>query len=514
MRVFFIGRRFLPWVVGGMTVSLLWLGFWQGRILYRLTLAQPTTVRIALVIDDFGGYAAGVQAMMDLPFPLTFAVMPFEEFAGKQAEQAIAKGHEVLVHLPFEAYSADPSWYGKYYITTSTPGPEISRLIQEAFRILPMATGMNNHMGSLATGDSRVMGQVLTELSKLNRFYLDSCTAKNSPVPQLVSRQNLPLIQRDIFLDEQAGENWIRSRLRDLVERARSRGQAVGIGHVGPGGPLLARILREEIPVYQKQGCQFVHLSELVHAKLIKPSSSIEEWIVGIDPGHGGIDPGTHERDLLEKDINLLFSKTLADKLNRIGIQTVLTRNGDYLLSPYCSFKYPNHPFKRDDLTRRLVKLERERATVILSIHANWSREGFRRGPLVFYAPGFAESQRLAERVQKQLNAVQPYRKIAKPGEFYLLESAKVPTVLIELGYLSNREDLCLIMDPNYRALLIGAIERGLAEYYQLGRKQQESIRVLRRPSSPGLDRKPAESFDPEEPGETPGTPMRLSANP
>lgn len=510
MRFFFIGRRALRWLVGGMAVSLLLLGFRQGRALYRLTLAQPDTVKISLVIDDFGGYAAGIQAMMDLPFPLTCAVLPFEEFSRKQAEQAVTKGHEVIVHLPFEAYSADPSWYGKYYITTVTPGPEIARLIREAFRILPMATGMNNHMGSLATGDTRVMRQVLTELGKWNRFYLDSRTARDSPVPQLVSLLNLPLIQRDVFLDERADEDWIRSRLRELVERARSRGHAVGIGHVGPGGPLLARILREEIPVYQKRGCQFVHLSELVYTKLIKLPSPVANWIVGIDPGHGGIDPGTQEQNLLEKDINLLFSKALAVELNRIGIRTVLSRNGDYLLSPYASFKYPNHPYKRDDLRRRLDKLERERATVILSIHVNWSREGFRRGPLVFYAPGSTESQRLAERVQGQLNAVQPYRKIAKPGDFYLLKNAKVPIVLIELGYLSNREDLDLIMNPNYQALLIGAIERGLGEYYQLSRKQQEGAGVLRRSSSPDLDRKAVESCDPEEPGGTPGAPRRL----
>lgn len=473
MRVFFIGRQAIHWLMAVMTVTLLLFGFWRGRSLHCLVSA-PQTVKIALVIDDCGGYAAGVKAMMDLPFPVTFAVMPFEEFARKQAEQALAKGHEVIAHLSFEAYQANPSWYGKYYITTSTSASEISRLVQETFRILPMAKGMNNHMGSRATGDNRVMRQVLMELSNLNRYYLDSRTAINSPAPQLVSKMSLPLIERDIFLDEQLNQGWIHSQLRKLVEQARSRGQAVGIGHVGPGGPLLARILREEIPAYQKQGCQFVYLSELVYAKLAQSPSPVGNWIIGIDPGHGGIDPGTQAQHILEKEVNLRFSQELASRLNRIGFHTALTRNEDRLLSPYTTFQYPNYPYKRDDLKRRIDKMEREHAAVILSIHVNWSRESFRRGPLVFYASGSPVSQALADLIQKELNAVQPYRKIAKPGAFYILQQSKVPAILIELGYLSNREDLRLITDPDYQAMLTEAIQRGLAEYYKAFRMKND----------------------------------------
>ncbi len=220
--------------------------------------------RVAIVIDDFGGYAAGVKAMMALPHRLTFAIMPFAEFAKEQGEMAAAHNFEVLVHMPFQAKSADPRWYGRSYIKVDSNEREIHELIREAFRILPMARGLNNHMGSKATSDIRVMKEVLSELKHQQRYYFDSRTAVLKEMSLLVGELELPYIQRDLFLDEQNSAYQMRKQLQKLVEIARKTGKAVGIGHVGPTGPTLAKVLAEELPKYEKEGIVFVTLSELI----------------------------------------------------------------------------------------------------------------------------------------------------------------------------------------------------------------------------------------------------------
>ena len=228
--------------------------------------------RLAIVIDDLGGYAAGVNAMMDLPFPLTFAILPYEEFARQQAEEAAARGFEVIIHMPFEAYRADSSWYGKKYISGDLSDAAIRQLIDEAFRILPMASGLSNHMGSKATEDPRVMRVVLQEILRRNRYFFDSKTAYDSPIAGLTAALGLPSLGRSLFLDDLNSPDWIRGQLGKLVDLAGRRGYAIGIGHVGPTGPTLARILREEVARYQRQGVQFLQLSDMIRLNpVLKP---------------------------------------------------------------------------------------------------------------------------------------------------------------------------------------------------------------------------------------------------
>jgi polysaccharide deacetylase 2 family uncharacterized protein YibQ len=230
--------------------------------------ASRLSPRVAIVIDDFGGYAAGINQMMALPFSLTFAVMPDEEFASRQGREATGKGFEVIVHMPFEAISANPKWYGKRYISTAMSNKEIRTIIHEAFTILPTATGMNNHMGSKATADGRLMQVVLEEVTRSHRYFFNSKTAYHSPIPELTATLGLPYVERDLFLDEQGSVEQIHRQLHQLVSLAQQKGFAIGIGHVGPTGPTLAQILKEEIPGYQRQGIHFVHLSELIHNHL------------------------------------------------------------------------------------------------------------------------------------------------------------------------------------------------------------------------------------------------------
>lgn len=193
-------------------------------------------------------------------------------------------------------------------------------------------------------------------------------------------------------------------------------------------------------------------------------TSSLHSKIVtiGIDPGHGGIDSGTHYQRLYEKDLNLILSLKLAEMLSSQGYRVVLTRETDCLLTPYAHYKYKGHPYKSDDLQQRLIKLEAAKVDIIISIHLNWSEFRFRRGPIVFYSENSLLSQKIAQEIQDQFNQVQPYRKLTHSGDYYLLNHATLPIVLIELGYLSNQDERYLLQREAYQKKLLQAIINGL----------------------------------------------------
>ncbi len=182
---------------------------------------------------------------------------------------------------------------------------------------------------------------------------------------------------------------------------------------------------------------------------------------IGIDPGHGGIDSGTLFGSLKEKDINLAFSKKLAESFATAGFQTTLSRNDDQLLSPLSRYENRAHPYKRDDLQRRLEVLQAAQVVAIISIHTNWSRYRFRRGPSVFASSHSRVSGLLAGAIQSQLNNVQPYTKLPKTASYYILRQAKTPIVLVEIGYISNPDDHYLLQCQNYQEQLCAAIVRG-----------------------------------------------------
>ena len=462
MKIFIIRRRFLWVILWGLMVGS---GFWLSHV----QLLQPTLAHhqgeVAIVIDDFGGYNAGIKEMMTLPHKLTFAVLPFEEFSRQQAEQAIKKGFEIIVHMPFEAFDANPRWYGKKYISVHSTPHEIMQLIDESLQILPMAMGLSNHMGSKATADSKVMTEVFKELGQRSCFYFDSGTAYTaSAVSTIATGINLPYIKRDLFLDNTNSALDMRCQLKKLIELARVKEMAVGIGHVGPTGITLANVLRKELPDYEKEGFHFVPLSELIDSQVPNQPHKNSKIVIGIDPGHGGIDSGTKYGNMLEKDLNFKFGKLLAKGLEIKGYRVVLTRDEDQLLSPNAISSNKNQPYKLDDFRCRIQKMEAAGVSVIVSIHANWSKLSYHRGPIVYYANCSSVSQKIAQHVQEHLNLIQPYRKLPKTSTCYLLEQADSPTILVELGFFSNQEDRKLLQNDNYLEQLKTAIINGLEE--------------------------------------------------
>lgn len=220
--------------------------------------------KVAFVIDDFGNNMDGTQDILNLPIPLTIAVMPFLPSTKKDAEIAHQKKHDVYVHLPMEPVRGKKSWLGPGAITTDLSNDEIRKKVNQAIDDVPFAIGVNNHMGSKATADPRVMRVVLEVCRDRGLIYLDSRTTHKSVVPTIAKELGVTFIENTIFLDDVYSRKHIRKQMMKLSSRINDLHECIAIGHVGPPGKKTASVLNEFIPVIQKEA-NIVLVSKLAH---------------------------------------------------------------------------------------------------------------------------------------------------------------------------------------------------------------------------------------------------------
>jgi len=216
------------------------------------------TGNIAIVIDDFADDPIAAH-FCAIPQSLTFSILPRASQAPALAERVRTNGHEVLVHLPMEPQGG--ASLSANTILVGLDDEEIRRRVRRALRNVPHARGVNNHMGSKATANERVMRIVLSELKDRNLLFLDSRTTASSVAYQLAVDMDIRAINRDLFIDEIADAQTIQGKLWELAAIAAQSGQAIGVGH-NRRETLIA--LLAALPQLEKRGFRFVPVSQLL----------------------------------------------------------------------------------------------------------------------------------------------------------------------------------------------------------------------------------------------------------
>ncbi len=187
--------------------------------------------------------------------------------------------------------------------------------------------------------------------------------------------------------------------------------------------------------------------------------------LIVIDPGHGGVDPGAlGSNGVHEKDIVLEVSMKLAEMMRQSGAQVLLTRESDRDLSdPGLSNL---HEIKLQDLTRRVELANQNNADIFLSIHVNSFPDRRECGAQTFSQPGSEESKKLAMSIQKEFNNFlkNPGRQ-AKQVDYFACRTSKMPSVIVEIGFISNSSEEKLMMDPLYQNTVAWSIYAGTARY-------------------------------------------------
>jgi hypothetical protein len=222
----------------------------------------PTTgsPRVTIIIDDIGFSRPAAERFIDLGAPLTLAVLPFSPHGRRMAERAREKGLDVMLHLPMEPdeYPAiDP---GPGALLTRMSPDQIIAQVRVNLDQLDAVKGINNHMGSRFTADADKMNQVFSVLKQQDLFFIDSRTTAATVAHQAARLLQVPYAQRDVFLDNVQTHEAVRRQMALLVETAKHRGEAIGIGHPYP---VTYEVLREMLPEL-KQTVTLVTASEAV----------------------------------------------------------------------------------------------------------------------------------------------------------------------------------------------------------------------------------------------------------
>ncbi len=228
--------------------------------------------RIAIVIDDWGYNLNNLESLYQIKKPVTLAVLPNLKYSKHISIEARKKGYEVLLHLPLESKSNKNPESG--VIRCNMFETEVVAKLDKAFKGISKVSGVNNHQGSNATENPKLMGIVLSYIKRQKLFFLDSVTTNKSVCAEICKDIGVKYAKRDIFLDlperKLKGknlENYIRGQLDKLAELALKRGYAIGIGH---DRPTTLRVVGEMMPKLEKRGIKIMRVSDLVRVSIDK----------------------------------------------------------------------------------------------------------------------------------------------------------------------------------------------------------------------------------------------------
>ena len=189
----------------------------------------------------------------------------------------------------------------------------------------------------------------------------------------------------------------------------------------------------------------------------------VDKKCIVIDAGHGGFDPGKVAFDgVNEKNINLAIASKLSTFLEEGGAVIRNTRIEDSSLSES----------KRQDLKSRAEIANNSKADIFVSIHQNSFPKSSVKGAQVFYYKGSEEGKKLAGFIQSRLKEVVDIgnSRIAKANDsYYVLKQIKIPSVIVECGFLSNSVEHNKLMSSEYQEKLAWAIYMGILDYFNEG---------------------------------------------
>lgn len=203
-------------------------------------------------------------------------------------------------------------------------------------------------------------------------------------------------------------------------------------------------------------GVQFIHEEN--------GSGEKKKYIVCVDPGHGGTDPGkVGINGQLEKDINLAIAKKLKTYLEASDVTVVLTRDKDMGL-----YSSGDAHKKMADMRKRCQLIEEAKPDLVISIHQNSYHEEAIRGGQVFYYKTSVRGKKLAQILQERFDYVlgDANKRQAKANDnYYLLLHVKEPIIIAECGFLSNWEEAEKLETKEYQDRLAWTLHMGIMEY-------------------------------------------------
>ncbi len=214
-------------------IAIVLAGLANANASFEKTLAKPKP-RISIVIDDLGDNSVIASDIVLLPGQLTLAILPHTPHATNIANMATKNGHEVIMHLPMEAFTR-PDLLGPGALFSDMQKQQFIETFLHSAGSVPNLVGFNNHMGSLLTQNSEKMHWLMQMAQQKDWYFLDSKTSTASIAQRTAKGVGLATIGRDIFLDHHTNLEELSEILSRQLEKAKKiallRGHVVVICH-------------------------------------------------------------------------------------------------------------------------------------------------------------------------------------------------------------------------------------------------------------------------------------------
>ncbi|WP_165900112.1 divergent polysaccharide deacetylase family protein [Shewanella fodinae] len=232
---------------------------------------QLMAAKLAIIMDDIG-YRHTDVAALSLPADVTFSVLPHTPLGARLATEAHAKGHEIMVHLPMQALNGKTMGPGG--LDNQLSESEFKQRVEDAISSVPFAKGSNNHMGSLLTQLDQPMSWLMSVLKQQDLYFVDSITTRYTKAGEEADAYRVPLLRRQVFLDNQTSTSALTQQLQQAVHLAKTEGQVVLIAHPYPE---TISFLKTQLKKLSTEGIQLVRASSLLPLQMAQKTEMPEE---------------------------------------------------------------------------------------------------------------------------------------------------------------------------------------------------------------------------------------------
>ena len=211
--------------------------------------------QLCFVFDDGGQNLEQLKKFLELPFPITVAVLPQITHSVEAAQMVRKSGNEVILHQPMQSVNSSVNPGPGAITPDMTDDQIIAQLFINMEQISPIA-GMNNHEGSGITADAQKMEIILQTASEYGIYFLDSRTNVETTVPYVAGELGYSYYERNIFLDNEKTRENALSELKKGLALANKSGSVIMIGHIW-SADFLPALLQEAYPELKAQGYTF-----------------------------------------------------------------------------------------------------------------------------------------------------------------------------------------------------------------------------------------------------------------
>lgn len=218
--------------------------------------------KVAIIVDDMGYSLDSLSKICSLDESLTIAVLPFSPFAKETASIAHSNSLEVILHLPLESLNnIYDNNHTEGIIHANMSHEEIIKTTNFCIQEIPYISGINTHMGSKITSNQNLMGVILEQIKGTDLYFIDSRTTADSVAYDIAQQMGIPSAFRHVFLDTKLDEEYIKSQLLQLFNKARKNGKAIGICHPSPE---TLNVLKNNLHLISEYDLEAVFASEIV----------------------------------------------------------------------------------------------------------------------------------------------------------------------------------------------------------------------------------------------------------